>query len=229
MNIAQVILAGVLTVATMVLAWVAIANSKANKRYLAEAAKAVEAMRAESEATNKVVGSMGVLTLEIEKLYSSMFRPYVTLTLDKIKTDLGTQLVLTIANKGGASAEDITFHVVSTGNGHREALWWMGNALLEPSGPYGMNVPQDSILKRGITFLTPGQVLQFPFKKDPTYVHTPFDVEIRYSSSYSPDGTGREYKTPLTMDLRELRDVQMNDLWSDRELRERRRPPNSGS
>jgi hypothetical protein len=226
---AQLILAGVLTIATVVLAWVAIANSKASKRYLVEAAQVVEAMKAESEATNKVVGSMGVLTLEIEKLYSSMFRPYVTLTLDKLKTDLGTQLVLTIANKGGASAEDITFHVISNGNGHNEALWWMGEALLEPSGPYGPNIPQDSILKRGITFLAPGQVLQFPFQKDPTYVHTPFDVEIRYFSSYSPDGTRREYKTPLTMDLRELRDVQMNDLWSDREMRERRRPTNSGS
>jgi hypothetical protein len=133
MTVAQLILAGVLTIATVVLAWVAIANSKANKRYLGEAAQAVEAMKAESEATNKVVGSMGVLTLEIEKLYSSMFRPYVTLTLEKVKTTVGTQLVLTIANKGVVAAEDITFEVVSDDYRYNEALMWMSLALLEPS------------------------------------------------------------------------------------------------
>lgn len=221
MTVAQLILAGVLTIATAVLAWVAIVNSKANKRYLAEAAKAVEAMKAESEATNKVVGSMGVMTLEIEKLYNGMFRPYVTLALEKVKTALGTQLVLTIANKGIAAAEDITFEVVSDGWRHNEALQWMSHALTKPSGSPGSFQPQDSLLIKGIAFLAPHQVLQFPFAKDPTSVHTTYDIEIRYFSSYAEDGTRREYKTPLRIDPNELRELQLNELWSDKELRER--------
>jgi len=218
---AQLVLAGVLTVATLVLAGVAIWNSLSNRRYLAEAAKAVEAMKAESEATNEVVGSMGVLTLEIEKLYNGMFRPYVTLAVEKVKTAVGTQVVLTIANKGVAAAEDITFEVVSDGRGHNRALQWMSHALIAPAGPLGSFQPQDSLLMKGIAFLAPHQVLQFPFAKDPTSVHTPYDIEIRYFSSYTEDGTRRGYKTPLRIDPNELREVQLNELWSGKKQRER--------
>lgn len=69
--------------------------------------------------------------------------------------------------------------------------------------------------------MAPHQVLQFPFAKDPTSVHTDYDIEIRYFSSYTEDGTRREYKTLMHIDPNKLREVQLNELWSDKEMRER--------
>jgi hypothetical protein len=57
--------------------------------------------------------------------------------------------------------------------------------------------------------------------KDPTSVHTDYDIEIRYFSSYTEDGTRREYKTLMHIDPNKLREVQLNELWSDKEMRER--------
>lgn len=207
------LLAGGLIAATLVIALVAGLSLRANRSYLAQAAEAVAAMKGQSEATAEVVGSVVALAGEIENLYSSMFRPYVTLTLEKVRVGNVPLLALTIANRGTAGAEDITFNVASDGFRHNEVLQWMGFALVEPADKYGLDgLPRKSVLQRGVAFLAPGQLLRYPFKKDPTYVHEPYDLEVRYFGSYSPDGTRREYNTSLRMDPEELYDVQVTDL-----------------